>query len=193
METTHFSTLDAAGNAVACTTTLNWGYGSKMVVPGAGFLLNNEMDDFSAKANTQNAYKLLGGEANEIQPGKRMLSSMTPTIITQNGKVFLVTGSPGGSTIINTVLQVVLNVIDHKMELSDAVGSQRIHHQWQPDRVLFESFGLSPDTLSLLKLKGHQGLEETRRSIGDANSILTRDKKIFGMSDPRNVGGACAW
>ena len=193
METTHYSTVDAAGNAVACTTTLNWGYGLKKIVTGAGFLLNNEMDDFSAKANVQNSYKLLGGKANEVQPGKRMLSSMTPTIVTRDGKVLLVTGSPGGSTIINTVFHVVLNVIDHQMSLSDAVGNPRFHHQWMPDLVRFEQFGLSPDTISLLKLKGHENLQEMTWRMGDANSIMVKDKMIFAMSDPRNVGGASAW
>ena len=193
METTHYSVMDAKGNAVACTTTLNWGYGLKKVVTGAGFLLNNEMDDFSAKPNTMNAYRLLGGKANEVQPHKRMLSSMTPTIVTRDGEVLLVTGSPGGSTIINTVFHVVLNVIDHQMSLSDAVGNARFHHQWMPDMVRYERFGLSPDTISLLKLKGHKQLEEMSWGMGDANSIMYRDKMIFAMSDPRNVGGAAAW
>ena len=136
VETTHVSVLDAAGNAVAYTTTLNLGYGSKIVVTDAGFLLNNEMDDFSAKPNTPNAFGLLGGEANAIEPGKRMLSSMTPTIVLRDDEPFLVTGSPGGSTIITTVLQVVLNVLDHGMDLGEAVAAPRFHHQWQPNRVV---------------------------------------------------------
>jgi len=193
METTHYSVMDARGNAVACTTTLNHGYGSRIVASGAGFLLNNEMDDFSVKANTFNSYRLLGGVANEIQPGKRMLSSMTPTIITRDDLVVLVTGSPGGSTIINTVFQVVLNVVDHKMDLSDAVALPRFHSQWKPNRVVFEPHCFSPDTLSILKLKGHKELTEARWRLGDANSIVFKDGYLWGMSDPRNTGGASGY
>lgn len=193
METTHYSVMDARGNAVACTTTLNHGYGSRIVATGAGFLLNNEMDDFSVKANTPNSYRLLGGVANEIQPGKRMLSSMTPTIVTKDGKVVLVTGSPGGSTIINTVFQVVLNVIDHKMDISDAVALPRFHHQWKPNGVMYEPYSFSPDTLSLLNLKGHTSMREARWRIGDANSIMLKDGVLWGMSDPRNQGGAAGY
>ena len=138
METTHASVMDAQGNAVSYTTTLNLSYGSKIVVSGAGFLLNNEMDDFSAKENTANYYGVIGRQANAIEPGKRMLSSMTPTIVLKDGVPMLVTGSPGGSTIITTTMQVILNVIDHQMSLSDAVSSPRFNHQWVPDRVLVE-------------------------------------------------------
>jgi len=189
-ETTHFSVVDASGAAVACTTTLNLGYGNKIVVTGAGFLLNNEMDDFSSKPNTPNAYGLIGSEANEIQPGKRMLSSMTPTIVTKDGKVLLVTGSPGGSTIITTVLQVVINVIDHDMGLGNAVGKPRFHHQWKPDRVSFEKHGLSKDTVAILTGMGHKGVAPMGFRLGHANSILVRDGWFIGVSDPRADGGA---
>ena len=191
-DTTHVSVMDGDGNAVAYTTTLNLSYGSKIVVPGAGFLLNNEMDDFSIKPNTPNAYGLLGDEANAIAPGKRMLSSMTPTIVLRDGEPLLVTGSPGGSTIITTVLQVVMNVIDHGMELSDAVGKPRFHHQWRPDRVMVEPFGFSPDTVAALEAMGHEGIDTIRwgRGIGDANSVMRRDGELLGMSDPRGAGRA---
>jgi len=190
METTHYSVVDGKGMAVAATTTLNWGYGNRAVVPGAGFLLNNEMDDFSVKANTPNSYGLIGEKANEIRAGKRMLSSMTPTIVTKDGKLFLVTGSPGGSTIINTVLQVIVNAIDHKMNVSDAVSLPRFHHQWKPDRVIYEPFAFSPDTLALLRAMGHEQLMEARWRLGDANTIMAVDGALLGMSDPRNDGGA---
>ncbi len=192
LETTHASFMDAAGNAVAYTTTLNLSYGAKMVVQGAGFLLNNEMDDFSAKPNVPNAYGLIGGEANAIAPGKRMLSSMTPTIITKDGEPWLVTGSPGGSTIIMTVLQVVVNAIDHGMGVADAVGRPRFHHQWQPDVITYEALGISPDTLALLRARGHNNLRALGpgRGMGDANSIMYRDGRFYGTSDPRNLGGA---
>ena len=189
--TTHASFVDAAGNAVAYTTTLNLSYGSKIVAAGTGVLLNNEMDDFSAKANTGNTYGLIGRVANEVQPNKRMLSSMTPTIVTKDGKLVLVTGSPGGSTIITTVLQVVVNTLDHGMEVSEAVCMPRVHSQWQPDRVIFEPNGLSPDTVAILKQRGHT-LVSARfgRGIGDANSIRISGNDLQGMHDPRNAGGA---
>lgn len=193
METTHYSVMDGKGNAVACTTTLNWGYGSKIVVAGTGFLLNNEMDDFSVKTNTPNSYGLIGRVANEIQPAKRMLSSMTPTIVTKDGQPVLLTGSPGGSTIINTVLQVIVNVIDHGMDITDAVSLPRFHHQWKPNRIIYEPYGLTPDTLSLLVAQGHQELMPSRWKIGDANSILVKDGMLYGMSDPRNKGGAAGF
>ena len=192
--TTHASFVDAAGNAVAFTTTLNLSFGSKIVAAGTGVLLNNEMDDFSVKANTPNSYGLLGRVANEIQPGKRMLSSMTPTIVTKDGKLVLVTGSPGGSTIITTVLQVVVNTIDHGMDVSDAVGMPRVHSQWQPDRVIYEGFGLSPDTVAILARRGHKLIAPRfGRGIGDANSIGVVDGDLQGMHDPRNAGGAAGF
>lgn len=192
-ETTHYSVVDSKGNAVSVTTTLNLSYGSKIVAAGSGILMNNEMDDFSIKPLTPNSYGLIGGEANAIKPGKRMLSSMTPTIVSSQGKPYIVTGSPGGSTIINTVLQVVTNVIDHDMNIAQAVSAPRFHHQWQPNRIIIEAYGVSIDTLDILRAKGHQQIIETGWKIGDANSILIGEKEIFGISDPRNAGGAVAF
>ncbi len=192
-ETTHVSVIDAAGNAVAYTTTLNHGYGAKIVVPGAGFLLNNEMDDFSAKENTANSFGLLGRQANAIEPGKRMLSSMTPTVVLQDGEPFLVTGSPGGSTIITTVLQVVLNVLAHGMSLEDAVAAPRVHHQWQPDRIVYEAGAFSEETKAALEAQGHRELTEVGFRIGDANSVMRLGDELIGVSDPRNAGGAGAF
>ena len=193
MQTTHYSIIDAEGNAVAVTTTLNASYGNKFVVPGAGFLLNNEMDDFSSKPNTANGFGLLGGVANEIQPSKRMLSSMTPTIVSKDDEVFLVTGSPGGSTIINTVLQVVVNVIDHGMSVEDAVSSPRFHHQWMPDIVRYEDGAITEQAISELRSWGHQGISRSRFPLGDANSILVNGDMLEGVSDPRNDGGTAGF
>jgi gamma-glutamyltranspeptidase / glutathione hydrolase len=192
METTHVSVMDAAGNAVAYTTTLNLAYGSKIAVDGAGFLLNNEMDDFSAKPGVPNVYELIGGEANAIEPGKRMLSSMTPTIVVKDDVPVLVTGSPGGSTIIMTTFQVVVNVIDHGMSVADAVARPRFHHQGLPDRVLYEAYGISPDTLELLRQKGHRELVRMPpgRGFGDANSVMRQGDRLYGIEDPRTLGGA---
>ena len=194
-QTTHLSVMDAAGNAVAYTTTLNLSFGSKIVVEGAGFLLNNEMDDFSSRENTPNSYGLIGREANSIEPGKRMLSSMTPTLVVDAaGHTVLVTGSPGGSTIITTVLQVVINVIDHGMDVSDAVGMARFHHQWMPDRVVYEPCGISPDTLKILQSRGHTFVTlPWGRGLGDANSVMRVGDELLGMSDPRNRGGAAGY
>ena len=192
-ETTHVSVIDRAGNAVAYTTTLNHGYGSKIVVDGGGFLLNNEMDDFSAKENTANTYGLIGRDANAIGPRKRMLSSMTPTIVLKDGEPVFVTGSPGGSTIITTVLQVVVNVIDHGMGLDEAVAAPRLHHQWLPDRVVFEQGALSPEAQSALARLGHVNLAEIAFRIGDANSAAYTGDKLIGIADPRNPGGAAGY
>ena len=191
-DTTHLSVIDGDGNAVAFTTTLNLSYGSKITAEGTGILLNNEMDDFSAKDNTPNAYGLIGRGANAIAPGKRMLSSMTPTLVVKDGRILLATGSPGGSTIITTTLQVIVNLIDHGMSLSDAVGQPRFHHQWLPDAVVYEAPGFSPDTLAKLKAMGHENLAPFTygRGIGDANSALRGADGFYGMSDPRNAGGA---
>jgi len=154
-ETTHYSIVDAAGNAVAVTYTLNNGYGSGVTVPGLGFLLNDEMDDFTAKPNTPNLFGLIQGEANAIQPGKRPLSAMTPTIVVRDGKPFMVLGAPGGPRITTAVLQVLLNVIDFRMNIQDAVDAPRFHHQWRPDKLFLEP-GISPDTVALLEGMGHQ-------------------------------------
>ncbi len=193
METTHYSIIDDAGNAVSITTTLNSSYGNKFVVPGTGFLLNNEMDDFSSSPGVANNFGLIGRLANEIQPAKRMLSSMCPTIITRGGELFLVTGSPGGSTIINTVLQVILNAIDHGMTIEDAVSSPRIHHQWLPNIVRYESGAISEQALSELREMGHVGITTSPFSIGDANSIMVVGEAYEGMSDPRNDGGVAGF
>ena len=192
-ETTHYSVMDKDGVAVSVTTTLNLGYGNRIVVPGAGFLLNNEMDDFSAKPGAPNAYGLLGDEANKIEPGKRMLSSMTPTIVSRDGKTVLVTGSPGGSTIINTVFQVILNTLDHDMNVEEAVASPRIHHQWQPDIVRYEPDAFVDGALKQLESMGHTEMRPGGYGIGDANSILVKDGIMHGVSDPRNDGGASAY
>ncbi|CBV43265.1 gamma-glutamyltransferase [Halomonas elongata] len=181
-ETTHFSIADGDGLAVSNTYTINFSYGSGIAVEGAGFLLNNEMDDFSAKPGVPNAYGLIGGEANKIEPGKRMLSSMTPTIVKRDGKNFLITGSPGGSRIITTTLQVLMNVIDHDMNIQSAVSAPRIHHQWLPDEIRIEA-GISPDTLELLEDKGHTISQQA--AMGAAQSIMIDDGLFFGGADPR--------
>ena len=181
-ETTHFSIVDDNGLAVSNTYTINFSYGSGIVVDGAGFLLNNEMDDFSAKPGVPNAYGLIGGEANKVEPGKRMLSSMTPTIVKKDGDNFLITGSPGGSRIITTTLQVLMNVIDHGMNIQSAVSAPRIHHQWLPDEIRIED-GISPDTIALLEAKGHTiSLQD---AMGAAQSIMILDGEYFGGADPR--------
>ena len=182
-ETTHFSVVDRWGNAVSNTYTINFSYGSGITVEGAGFLLNNEMDDFSAKPGVPNAYGLIGGEANKVEPGKRMLSSMSPTIVRKDGRNFLVTGSPGGSRIITTTLQVVMNVIDHTMNIQSAVSAPRIHHQWLPDQIRIEA-GISPDTVALLEARGHTVV--TQPAMGAIQSILIGDDgTLYGGADPR--------
>ena len=194
IETTHLSAMDAEGNAVAYTTTLNGSYGSGIVVSGAGFLLNNEMDDFSAKPGAPNMFGLVGGEANAIEPGKRMLSSMTPTIVLKDGEPFLVTGSPGGPTIITTIYQIITNLIDHEMSLYDAVARPRVHHQWLPDQIFTESNALSADTLRALVDKGHApALPYRRGKIGDSHSILFSEGVFQGVADPRYDGAAVGY
>ncbi|RZK97508.1 MAG: gamma-glutamyltransferase, partial [Methylobacterium sp.] len=181
-QTTHFSVVDAAGNAVANTYTLNFSYGIGLVAEGTGVLLNNEMDDFSAKAGTPNAYGLVGGDANAVAPGARPLSSMTPTFLFRDGQLYLVTGSPGGSRIITTVLAVIVNLVDFRMNLAEAVAAPRIHHQWKPDVLRVEQ-GLSPDTLALLRARGHD--VRVGASSGSANSILRSGGLLAGAADPR--------
>ncbi len=193
VETTHFSTWDQWGNVVSSTTTLNFSYGSGISVAGAGFLLNNEMDDFSAKPGTPNGYGLIGGIANSIEPGKRPLSSMTPTIVfDKDGKPMLATGSPGGSTIITVVLQTILNVLSFDMGIAEAASVSRIHHQWLPDQVFFES-GISKDTLQILTNMGHR-LGAKPRILGSTQSIQRGQyNSTLGVSDPRRQGaGAVA-
>lgn len=189
-DTTHFSVVDQWGNAVACTTTLNGGFGSHVVAAGTGVLLNNEMDDFSVKPGFPNIYGLVGGEANAIAPGKRMLSSMTPTIVLRDGNVVLVVGSPGGSTIITTVLQVSLNYLEHKMPLQAAVAAPRFHHQWLPDRTYIESIGFSEDVLGTLGRMGHNIFPRGR--LGDVHAVAIQPGSgvMFGVSDPRRGGVA---
>ncbi len=186
-DTTHYSIVDTEGNAVAVTYTLNGGYGCGATVPGLGFLLNNEMDDFSAKPGTPNGAGLVQGEQNAIQPGKRPLSSMTPTIVTHGGRLFLVVGSPGSGRIISTVLQVLLNVIDFGMNIQDAVDRPRFHHQWKPDRLFMEP-GFSPDTLALLRSRGHQ--IEVSAGIGQTAAILADGNWLHGAADSRAEGKA---
>ncbi|MDJ0945715.1 MAG: gamma-glutamyltransferase [Kiloniellales bacterium] len=184
-ETTHFSVADRFGNVVSNTYTINFSYGSGIVAKGTGILLNNEMDDFSAKPGTPNAYGLIGGEANAIEPGKRPLSSMTPTLVFKDGKPWLVTGSPGGSRIITTVLQIILNTVDHGMNVAAASAAPRIHHQWLPDELRVEP-GLSPDSLSLLARKGHRVV--VKNAMGSTQSLLRIEGGWTGASDPRRPG-----
>jgi gamma-glutamyltranspeptidase / glutathione hydrolase len=189
-QTTHFSVVDKDGNAVSNTYTLNFLFGSGLVAEGTGILLNNEMDDFSAKPGVPNAYGLIGGDANAVEAGKRPLSSMSPTIVLKDGKTFLVTGSPGGSRIITTVLQVIMNVIDHGMNVAEASAAPRMHHQWLPDELRVED-GFSPDTLKLLEAMGHTVAVKT--TMGSTQSILRRDDgALFGASDPRRPDGLAA-
>ncbi len=184
-QTTHLSIVDQFGNAVAVTTTLNNSYGSRTVVTNAGFILNDEMDDFSVKPGAPNLYGLVGGEANAIQPGKRMLSSMTPTIVTKDGKLFMVVGTPGGSTIITSVLQTLVNVIDFNMTAKEATHAPRFHHQWLPDLVYIERSGRLPETtISELTNMGHQFKE--RGYIGRVETILVSpDGTLEGAADKR--------
>jgi gamma-glutamyltranspeptidase/glutathione hydrolase len=190
-ETTHFSVMDSAGNVVSNTYTLNFSFGTGIVAKGTGILLNNEMDDFSAKPGVANAYGLVGGEANAIQGGKRPLSSMTPTIVFKDGEAFLATGSPGGSRIITMVLQILLNVIDHGLNIAEATAAPRIHHQWLPDKLFVEQ-GLGPDTLALLRRRGHNAA--LSRAAGSVQSVmrLANGGGFLGASDPRSLGALTA-
>ncbi|MCB0665680.1 MAG: gamma-glutamyltransferase [Saprospiraceae bacterium] len=184
VETTHFSIVDAQGNAVAVTTTLNSYLGSKIMVDGAGFFLNNEMDDFSVKSGVPNQFGLVGAKANEIVPGKRMLSSMTPTIVDDANGLLIVVGTPGGSTIITSVFQTILNVVDHGMNMQQAVNAKRLHHQWLPDRILTEDSTLSPKVKRKLIRLGHAF--ESRGSIGRVDAILVLPGgSLEGGADPR--------
>jgi gamma-glutamyltranspeptidase/glutathione hydrolase len=191
-ETTHYSVIDDAGNAVSVTTTLNRSYGNKVVVRGAGFLLNNEMDDFSIKPGYPNSFGLIGGHANAIEPGKRMLSSMTPTIVEKNGKLFMVVGSPGGSTIITSVFQTILNVTAHDMPMQKAVDAGRFHHQWKPDLLFYEKIAFSPqDTLKLKEMGYYLKL---RSSIGRVDAVLvTEAGRMEAGADPRGDDAAAGF
>jgi len=183
-QTTHFSIVDRGGNAVSVTTTLNGAFGSCVVVDGAGFLLNNEMDDFSAKPGTRNLYGLLGGQANAIEPGKRMLSSMTPIIVEKHGKLYAVIGSPGGSTIITSVLQTFLNLVEFDMTMQQAVSAPRVHHQWYPDSIRTDPGALPDSTLQQLRQMGHQVYVTTPIGRVDAIRVLPGGQ-FEGGADPR--------
>ena len=191
-ETTHFSVVDGARNAVSLTYTLEAGYGSKILVAGAGFLLNNEMGDFNAGPGLTNADGLIGTDPNLAQPGKRMLSSMTPAIISKDGTLVMVTGSPGGRTIINTVLHTILNVVDFGMNAQDAIDAPRFHHQWLPDAVQFERNGLSPDTLAILKGYGHRLNPIGAQGIAEAIVVSARDGRLNAGNDRRAIDGGAA-
>lgn len=186
-ETTHFSVVDRWGNAVSNTYTLNFSYGAGITVPEHGFLLNNEMDDFSVKPGTPNGYGLIGGEANAVGSNKRPLSSMSPTFVLDDDGIVLVTGSPGGSRIITTTLQIILNVLSHDMNIAEASQASRVHHQWLPDELRIER-GVSKDTVSILRARGHHVVEKS--SMGSTQSILRTDAGLFGASDPRRGGAA---
>ena len=184
-ETTHYSVIDKNGNAVSVTTTLNTGFGCGVLVEGAGFFLNNEMDDFSAKPGTPNIFGLIGNEANAIQPYKRPLSSMTPTIVLKNGEPFLIIGTPGGSTIITTVMQIILNVAIHGMDIQEAVSVPRVHSQWLPDAIIVEQRSLSKDVEQNLINRGHTIRPYRWSTIGQANGIMIGEKGFYGGADPR--------
>lgn len=183
-QTTHYSIVDSMGNAVSVTTTINGGYGSCVVVGDAGFLLNNEMDDFSSKPGVPNAYGLIGAEANAIEPGKRMLSSMTPTILEKDGKLCMVVGTPGGSTIITSVFQNIINVVDFEMGMQESVSAKRFHHQWLPDEIDYEEGALDEKTKEVLTSYGHT--MDLRGGIGKVDAILVLpDGRLEGGADPR--------
>ncbi len=192
--TTHYSILDAQGNAAAVTTTLNWSYGCGILIPGTGVLLNNEMDDFSLGPDAPNLYGLVGTQANAVEPGKRMLSSMTPTIVARDGRTWLVLGSPGGSRIPNAVLQVLLNRALFDLPLQEAVDAPRIHHQWKPDVLVMEPRGIPADVRQNLERRGHR-LQEAEWPIGEVNAAEREPTsgRVLGAADPRGSGKAAAW
>jgi len=192
-ETTHYSVVDHLGNAVSVTTTINLSYGGGHLVKGAGFFLNNEMDDFSSKPGIPNAFGLVGNEANAIQSGKRPLSSMTPTIVLKNGKPFMVIGSPGGATIITTTMQAILNVVVYGMDIKEAVASPRFHSQWLPDVIMTEPRGLSRDVIQNLEAKGHTLVPYKWGYIGEANGILITEDGFYGGGDSRGETSAVGY
>ena len=186
METTHYSIVDAEGNAVSVTTTINAGFGSKLYSNELGFFFNNEMDDFSAKPGVPNMFGLVGAEANSIAPEKRMLSSMTPTIVEKDGKLWLVVGTPGGSTIITAVAQTILNVYEFEMSMQEAVNAPRFHHQWLPDVVIFEPEGFPQESKDALTAKGYIINEERTPIIGKVDAIrVLPDGRLEGGADKR--------
>lgn len=192
-ETTHYSVIDKDGNAVSTTVSLNSSYGNKIVLDGAGFLLNNHMDDFTAKVGIENQFGIVGSEANKIAPGKRMLSSMSPTIVLNDDKPFLILGSPGGSTIITSVLQVIINVLEFNMNIRDAIDAPRFHHQWLPDEIVFESYGMTEDVKFNLINRGHK-LKEIS-ILGRVEGILfdKQNNLFWGSSDKRGFGKAVGY
>lgn len=192
-DTTHFSIIDRDGNAVSCTTTINSTFGSCCVADGCGFFLNNEMDDFSAKPGVPNQFGLIGGEANAIQPGKRMLSSMTPTIVCKDGELRYVIGAPGGGRIITAVMQVLLNLVDHGMPLSRAVEAPRVHHQWLPDHIQWEALALPGDVRRALAAKGHRFRKSPRGIALVFAAELRPDGTRVGVADVRSGGAAAAY
>lgn len=186
-DTSHLTVVDEQRNAISLTFTINLGFGSGVVASGTGILLNNEMDDFAAAPGVPNAFGVVGNDANAIAPRKTPLSSMTPTIVTENGRLRMATGSPGGSTIITTVLQVILNVLEYNMDAGAAVSASRIHHQWLPDKLSVEPWGLDAVTLAELRRRGHKIEEQS--PWGNANAIVvTPDGKLEGAADPRGEG-----
>ena len=187
-ETTHYSVVDAEGNAVAVTYTINGYFGAAVIAPGTGFFLNNEMDDFTVKPGTPNLYGLVQGEANAIAPGKRPLSSMAPTLVEKDGRVFLVLGSPGGPRIITAVLETILNIVDYGMAPQQAIETPRIHHQWLPDEVSYERSGLSPESIAELAVAGYKLVEQ--RPWGAVELIEITNDRLYGVSDPRRPAGA---
>jgi len=191
-QTTHFSIVDQYGNAASVTTTLNGSYGSKVVVEGAGFLLNNEMDDFSVKPGVPNMFGLVGGKANAVAPQKRMLSSMTPTILEKDGKLFMVVGTPGGSTIITSVFQTILNVVEHNMSMQQAVAAPRFHHQWLPDEIQHEEEAISEEVRAILRSKGYELKQRGRFGRVDAILVLP-DGKLEAGADPRGDDAAAGF
>lgn len=188
--TTHYSVVDALGNAVAVTTTLNDSFGSRVVAGKLGFLLNDEMDDFTSKPGVPNTYGLIQGEANAIGPGKRPLSAMAPTIVTKNGKLFLVLGSPGGPRIITTVANILMGVVDYGLDIQQAVNAPRFHHQWQPDTIYVEKVGISPDTINLLQARGHNITQDNYWSDGECIEVDPKTGELLGAADGRNGGKA---
>jgi gamma-glutamyltranspeptidase/glutathione hydrolase len=190
--TTHYSVVDAKGNAVSVTTTLNDDFGSRVTAEGMGFLLNDEMDDFAVKQGVPNIYGLIQGPANAIGPGKRPLSAMTPTIVVKDGKLFLVLGSPGGPTIITTVANILIGVVDFSLDIEEAVNAPRFHHQWLPDQILVED-RLSPDTMNLLRSKGHKLNVEHFWGDGECIMIDPKTGERLGASDGRNNGKAVGY
>jgi gamma-glutamyltranspeptidase / glutathione hydrolase len=191
--TTHYSVVDPQGNAVAVTTTLNDSFGSAVTAGKLGFLLNDEMDDFTSKPGVPNGYGLIQGEANAIAPGKRPLSAMTPTMVLKDGKLFMVLGSPGGPRIITTVANILMGVIDYGLDIQQAVNAPRFHHQWQPDEIEVETKGISPDTIKLLQARGHKIKEEGYWSDGECIALDLETGELLGASDGRNGGKAVGY